>query len=471
MQRTSTGSLAVPQPGILREKPSLSVCMIVRDEEDTLARCLKSLRGVAEELIIVDTGSTDNTISIAKDFGAKVFHFEWCDDFAAARNESLKHATGDWILQIDADEELPAKSTPILRDAILNPWCLVYVIICDNGPTCRSGQFSEVARLFRNHPLVRYNQPYHETVSFGVHTLIAQQSKWQVLYERRLRIRHYGYDLSEVTSKNKYERGLLFMEPYIKENPSDDYMQTRLAEVYAALGRYDEAVVALQKAIEINSKNADAHRILGIAHFQKGMFDEALNELKQAVAINPKSPGAHNNLGMAYCASGLLDKAISEYREALAIEPDFVEAHFNLAVAYGTAGLVDEEISEYNKGLSMNPNVAEAHSNLGAAYADKGMWDDAIAEYKKTLAINPQSSNTNHNLGLAYGQKGMLDEAIAQFKRALTIDPRNGETHFSLAVTYYKKKQYGLAIRHCDEAVRLGFKVHPGFLQELKPYR
>ncbi len=90
----------------------LSVCMIVRDEEKVLSRCLKSVEGIADELIVVDTGSKDNTITIAKDFDARVFHFEWCDDFAAARNESLKHATGDWILQIDADEELPASSVP-----------------------------------------------------------------------------------------------------------------------------------------------------------------------------------------------------------------------------------------------------------------------------------------------------------------------------------------------------------------------
>ena len=89
--------------------------MIVRDEEKNLVRCLKSVVPVVDELIIVDTGSKDNTIDIAKEFGAKVFLFEWCDDFAAARNESLKHATGDWILQLDADDELLPTSIPPLQ--------------------------------------------------------------------------------------------------------------------------------------------------------------------------------------------------------------------------------------------------------------------------------------------------------------------------------------------------------------------
>ena len=111
---------AIPEPNILPENPKLSVCMIVRDEEKNLPRCLESVESVADELIIVDTGSKDNTISIAKDFGAKIFHFEWCDDFSAARNQYLKYATGNWILQIDADEELLLESVPHVMASLLN---------------------------------------------------------------------------------------------------------------------------------------------------------------------------------------------------------------------------------------------------------------------------------------------------------------------------------------------------------------
>ncbi len=354
----------IPQPGVLPKKPRLSVCMIVNDEEKILTRCLKSVQGVADELIVVDTGSKDNTISVAKDFGAKVYYFKWRDDFAVARNESLKYATGDWIFQIDADEELLQSSISPLKEAMLNPWCLVYVITCDNGATSRSERFVKVGRLFRNHILVRYSRPYHEMVSSSAYELINQEPQWQLIEEPRIIIRHYGYEPSEMQSRKKHERGIRIMESYIRENQNDVYMLTKLGETYNSVRRYDEAIIEFKKALAINSNLADPHKGLGNAYFEKGMFDEAIVVFKKSIAINPNLSDNHNNLGMAYYAKGLLDKAISEYTEAIAIEPNFAEAHYNLGLAYRAKGVVDKEISEYNKALSINPNLAEARINL-----------------------------------------------------------------------------------------------------------
>ncbi len=100
------------------QKPTLSVCMIVKNEEKSLPRCLESIKNVADEIIIVDTGSTDNTMSIARDFGAKVYQYAWKDNFSEARNHSLSHASCDWILQIDADEEREQADIPKLRQAM-----------------------------------------------------------------------------------------------------------------------------------------------------------------------------------------------------------------------------------------------------------------------------------------------------------------------------------------------------------------
>src|SRR5436190_22371274 len=93
----------------------LSLCMIVKNESKHLANCLESVDGVVDEIIIVDTGSTDNTIEIAEKYGAKVFHYKWHDDFGAARNEALKYASGDWVLVLDADEVLSDESKDKIR--------------------------------------------------------------------------------------------------------------------------------------------------------------------------------------------------------------------------------------------------------------------------------------------------------------------------------------------------------------------
>ncbi len=357
--------------------------MIVRDEETALPRCLKSVKDVADEMIVVDTGSKDNTVSIAGDFGAGVYHFEWRDDFAAARNESLSHAAGDWILQIDADEELLSGSIPHLRKAMLNPWCLVYVITCDNGADTRAERFVKVGRLFRRHPSVRYSRPYHENVSSGAYDLIAREPKWQVLEEPGITIRHYGYEPSVMQSRKKHERGIRIMESHLRENQNDTYMLTKLGESYNSSGRYDEAIAVFEKSIAINPNIAETHKNMGNSYFDKGMLDEAVIEFEKSIAIDPRIADTHNNLGLAYYSRGLPDKAISEYMEALAIEPDFAEAHYNLALAYGAKGAADKEISEYKKALAVNPGLSEARANLSLAVRK------AVGSPKKTGRNDP----------------------------------------------------------------------------------
>ena len=95
---------------------TISLCMIVKNEGHNLHRCLQSVQGFVNQIIVVDTGSEDNTVEIARSYGAEVHFFEWCDDFAAARNHSLSFATGDWILVLDADEKLVIGD----REVILN---------------------------------------------------------------------------------------------------------------------------------------------------------------------------------------------------------------------------------------------------------------------------------------------------------------------------------------------------------------
>src|SRR5690606_19791317 len=99
----------------MSDTPTLTLCMIARNEEAHLARCLQSVRDLVDEIVLVDTGSTDRTVAIAEAFDARVFHVAWQDDFSLARNASLEEARGDWILVLDADETIAQRDHDVIR--------------------------------------------------------------------------------------------------------------------------------------------------------------------------------------------------------------------------------------------------------------------------------------------------------------------------------------------------------------------
>ena len=132
----------------------LSACLIVKNEEQRLPQCLESLRSLADEIIIVDTGSSDRTISIAKKYQARVFHFDWCDDFSRARNYAIAQAKGKWILVIDADEVLEQSAIATLQEVMQRDDCLA-VNLLRSEIDAKQAPYSLVLRLFRNHPAIK----------------------------------------------------------------------------------------------------------------------------------------------------------------------------------------------------------------------------------------------------------------------------------------------------------------------------
>ena len=167
--------------------PTLSVVMIVKDETRCLAECLDSIRDIADEIVIGDTGSLDDTVAVAHRYAAKVHTVPWRDDFAAARNEVLQHATGDWLLHLDADEVLDPASAARIREIVdnddadaievilanysddLRAWRWVPV---DPASTMSRGHAGYVAvgllRLFRNHRGFEYREAVHENITESV---------------------------------------------------------------------------------------------------------------------------------------------------------------------------------------------------------------------------------------------------------------------------------------------------------------
>jgi hypothetical protein len=208
---------------------SLSACLIVRDEERFLDRCLASLRGHVDEICVLDTGSSDRSVEIARAHGAIVSHRPWDDDFSAARNASLELATGDWILQIDADEELvpPAPGAwSVLRD--FSAFCALVELDLrgDEGRSERTWQ----PRLFRRDPRLRYRRPLHETVLDGLAEAGLPSPRPVPLL-----LIHHGYLGEVVSSRGKIERNLRILRTWRDRGAADSYDLFKLASALETL--------------------------------------------------------------------------------------------------------------------------------------------------------------------------------------------------------------------------------------------
>jgi tetratricopeptide (TPR) repeat protein len=215
---------------------TLSFCAIVKNEAQNLARCLASVKPYVDELIVVDTGSTDDTIAIVQQYGAKVSHFDWCNDFAAARNYACSIPSGQWILTLDADEEL----------AILNPdWMLQLQSASEDVQAFAIGLRGDNAsetemqtiRLFRNHPAMKYRDRYHEYLTYQDQALHSSHPLVQPL--TGVEIIHYGYADNILVEKSTRRI------PILEQIRSTDGLSLML--LWTLSGMY-EATQALDKA-------------------------------------------------------------------------------------------------------------------------------------------------------------------------------------------------------------------------------
>ncbi|MEA5450602.1 tetratricopeptide repeat protein [Leptolyngbya sp. CCNP1308] len=378
----------------------ISLCMIVKDEAVTLARTLESVQGVVDEIVVVDTGSVDDTVAIAQSYGAKVHSFDWENDFAAARNESLRHATGDWVLVLDADEVLLPETAQVLQqldagkplgDVAAEDVLAVNLLRLELGAP--QAPYTLITRCFRRLPEITFNRPYHETVDDSVAALQAQNARWQVITLGEVALHHTGYDPAVVVKRGKFDRARTAMEGYLAEHPNDAYLLNKLAALYVESDQAEKALPLLDRALEqadtldeLTCYELHYHRALAqVDHPAQAALDY---EAALAGAVPPMLKlGAWINYGSLKKARGDLEGAIALFQQAIEADPTLAIAHYNLGTAHRARGYLDEAIAAYRQAIALNPSYAEAHQNLGVALFKLGQLPEALRAFQRAIAL------------------------------------------------------------------------------------
>jgi glycosyltransferase involved in cell wall biosynthesis len=271
--------------------PTVSLCMIVKNEAQNLARCLASVQGTVDELIIVDTGSTDQTLEIAEAARAKVFRHAWQNDFAEARNFSLQQATGDWILHLDADEALEPetrlKLKPWLSQTLADGVVMTQRSFTAGGDLVRYDDL-HITRLFRNRRGYCYEQAIHEQIRPSI------ERRGGGVVASDFIIWHYGYAvLTAQGQTSRAKRNLELLEPALAAAPRDAYLCYQVGVTHKSLGNFARAESYLRQALDMDQHLLgddicdNAWMKLSQLAYAAKRYGDALRYAKSSLEINP----------------------------------------------------------------------------------------------------------------------------------------------------------------------------------------
>ncbi|MEN6438427.1 MAG: glycosyltransferase [Syntrophobacter sp.] len=281
-------------------RPTISLCMIVRNEEESLPGCLESVRGLVDEIIVVDTGSVDDTVRIAESFGARVYSFLWTENFAAARNESISRASGDWIFYLDADERLVTDGcADCLRQTVSRRGVDAWSVNIRNykfGTDIFDNTLN--IRLFRRLPDVMFENEVHERVEPSL------LRGGATIRKASFAIDHFGYKLAPESLEQKLERNLVLSARHLEREPDDPYCLYYVGVTLLLLRRYGESRPYLLKALGARdlhvSLNAMLCNLVAYLSLMEGKADEALAFAEKSRELVPTQNTSILLRGLAY---------------------------------------------------------------------------------------------------------------------------------------------------------------------------
>ncbi len=302
----------------------VSLCMIVYNEREVLNRCLSSVRAVVDEIVVVDTGSDDGTIELAKSLGATVHSFTWTDDFAAARNYGLNQCKGEWILILDADEELLEQDAVLLRKSIET--LTVDVILCSlrvinfygtMPPQTSKSHMMTQYRLFRNDEKLRFINTIHEQLDITVLNPTAQ-----AIRDLPIDLLHYGYLDEYVEKKNKGARNLKLLEKEAEQENYNPWIDYHIASEKYRVKDYEGTLasinIAIRRFVESGKKPPSLiYKLKYAMLMEAGSYETANKGIDLAIQLYPDYVDLHYYKGLLQLNTRNFTEAIATFQHCL----------------------------------------------------------------------------------------------------------------------------------------------------------
>ncbi|MFZ1997152.1 MAG: glycosyltransferase, partial [Solirubrobacteraceae bacterium] len=441
---TSVASRAKPATGL-----TLSLCMIVRDEEQLLPRCLAAVAPAVDEIVIVDTGSADATVEIARSFGAKVIELPWTGSFSEARNVSFEAATGDWVMYLDADEVLVAEDVQQLRALTGRTWREAFYLV----ETSYTGELGDggamvnnALRVFRNRPEYRFKDRLHEQIAHTLPTYIPGRVE-----QSPVRVTHYGYLGSVRDAKEKSQRNVELLRRQAAETPKTPFLHFNLGSEYIVVGDLNAAIDELKTARSL----VVAVGNLLHAEYVPSLFTRLVMVLRMAGKLTEASTTAAEGLqlfpqftdlvlaqariaqmqGDADRAKALFHRAIEMGDAPARYGPMVGSGTFLARLALAELHLEVGEVAQARTALQWCVDNHPEFLSVAGPYA-LALLRDGVAPREVTTELQKLDAlpaGVRLTVAGVLQQAGGAHEAEAQYRLALDAAPANTRARTSLA--------------------------------------
>ena len=396
--------------------------MIVKNEEQFIEKCINSVKGIADEIILVDTGSVDKTIEIASSIASPIaalsiassliassnqkinlFNYEWADDFSDARNFSLSKATCDWILVLDADEIIAEEDLKnliqMIQTTALSGFQLLQRTYTNDSDqslwqkTSPNNPFAHgffgfvdipITRLFKNNSLFKFTGRVHEDITPSI------KAQKQPMIKSSIVIHHYQYSRGKDFVRDKQLYYLELTLKKTKEQPANPKPYADAGIIYYNYKKDPEkALFYFQKALEIDPTYKQAYNYLAKILMQQGKKKQAVEILNKSINLGLEDETTYFNLGVIYMQDDKLEDAVGLFNKVLVINPNKLAAYYNIGLILIKLNKFSQAIEIFKKAVSIDPQDTRIYLHLAKLH-------EKISEPKKAIRYYKQLINLNH---------------------------------------------------------------------------